>query len=248
MLVLLLLLAGILLYRLAHHEAVSWERIHQHEQALRESIHEHPYLSFLVGLAIYTLASLIPGLAGKAVFFGWLFGLWSGFVIVSVSLTVAATITFLLSRHLLRAFVRRKFSFVIAKIDQSFERRGPFYLVMLRVLHLPYTLLNYTLGATSIPVRTFTWTTFVGLLPSNFAFVLAGSQLPTLEGVLEAGIWSVVDLRVMAALSVAAFIPLVARQVVVRWLPEKVRNRPGTQETISSFTNEESNSGRIPRS
>ncbi len=182
---LLLVLTTLILIRIYQGDIFSSERLLEHEQSVRQFIVHRPLASFCIGFTVYTVVSCIPGLTGKAILFGWLFGLWPGLAIVSLSLTIAGTFGFLLSRHLFQEFARRKFAFIVRRIDQSFERQGPIYLVILRLLHVPYSPLNYALGATGISTRTFAWTTLVGMLPGNFAFVLAGSQLPTLQGVFD---------------------------------------------------------------
>jgi uncharacterized membrane protein YdjX (TVP38/TMEM64 family) len=206
----------------------------QHEQWLRQSIEQHPLVSFGVGLVVYTLVALIPGSTGKAILFGWLFGFWPGLAIVSVALTIAATLSFSLARYLLRDFVQRRLGIVVRQIDRSFERRGAEYLVTLRVLHVPYSLLNYAVGATGVSATTFAWTTLLGMFPGNVAFVLAGSQLPTLEGVFDAGMWSLIDLRVLAALSAAILIPVLARQVAIRLRARREASLDGTTAGVAA--------------
>ncbi len=208
-LIFVLLLAG-----LGYAGAFSWDRLLQHEATLRQAVERRPAASVGIGLTVYVVASLIPGTTGKSVLFGWLFGFWVGILIVGCSLTLAATISFLFARYLLSDWLRRtRLSRLIRRIDATIKRDGAYYLVALRLLHVPYSLLNYSAGATRISISTFVWTTFVGILPSSIAMVLAGSQLPTLDDVIRVGVWSVVDFRVLVAISAAAMIPLAARKI-----------------------------------
>lgn len=205
------------------------------EAGVRQWVENHGVIAFASGLAVYIIASLIPGTTGKAILFGWLFGFWQGLVIVSTALTAAATISFLLARFVFYDWLREaRFKRLIGKMDHAFERDGGFYLVTLRLLHVPYTLVNYSAGATSVTTWTFIWTTWLGMLPGNAAFVLAGSQLPTASEIVERGIWSIVDLRVLAGLSIAAVLPLVARRGS-RLVRRRLRSRRGaTREGLDT--------------
>ena len=243
----LLILAALILIRLSQDGFLSYQRLLEHELSVRRFIEHRPIVSFCVGFAVYTIVSCLPGLTGKSILFGWLFGLWSGLVIVCLALTIAATFGFLVSRHLFQEFVYRKLAFVVRRIDQSLKQQGPMYLVILRLLHVPFTPLNYALGATEVSTRTFAWTTLVGMLPGNFAFVLAGSQLPTLRSVFESGVWSLVDLRVLAALSAAVMIPVAGRQAVLHFRRKRpvepqrlIHGERAQQDTSNSSENERS--------
>jgi uncharacterized membrane protein YdjX (TVP38/TMEM64 family) len=233
--VMLAIAVALTLSRLAQDGFFSYQRLLEHERSVRQFIEHRPLASFCIGFAVYTIVSCLPGLTGKSILFGWLFGLWAGLVIVSLSLTIAATFGLIVSRHLFQEFVRRKFAFVVRRIDQSLERQGPVYLVILRLLHVPFTPLNYALGATKVSIKTFAWTTLVGMLPGNFAFVLAGSHLPTLQSVFESGVWSLVDLRVLTALSAAVLIPVIARQAALQFRQRKSQ-QPESQQSSSVKT------------
>jgi uncharacterized membrane protein YdjX (TVP38/TMEM64 family) len=204
----------LLLVGLIYADTFSWDRLVEHEATLRRAVDQRPVASVGIGLVVYVIASLIPGTTGKSVLFGWLFGFWVGILIVGCSLTLAATISFLTARYLLSDWLQRsRLSRLIRRVDETIEREGAYYLVALRLLHVPYSLLNYSAGATRISTTTFVWTTFVGILPSSIAMVLAGSQLPTLADVTRVGVWSVVDFRVLLAMSAAAMIPFIARKI-----------------------------------
>lgn len=188
----------------------------EQEDRLRESVERSPVVSFIVGFLIYTAASLVPGTGGKAIVCGWLFGFWSALLLVNGALSVAALITFLIVRYIFYDWVHRRFTAVVRRVDEALQRDGAFYLIMLRLVHAPYTLTNYAAGATDVPARTFWWTTQLGLIPGNAAFVLAGSRLPTLEQLAREGVWGLFDLPLWIALTVPALIPLAARWIIRR--------------------------------
>ncbi|WP_052031921.1 TVP38/TMEM64 family protein [Novipirellula maiorica] len=192
-------------------DKLSLDPIFEREDSLRSYVQNHPFWSPLSGFVIYLALSLVPGTTGKSIVYGWLFGFWIGLAIASVALTIAAVISFLVVRYLFREVVEAKLSKIIEAIDRAIARNGGSYLLSLRLVHAPYTLINYASGATAIPVTTFAWTTWVGMLPGTIVFVLAGSQLPTLRTIAQQGVWSIVDLKLFALLSLFALLPIVTR-------------------------------------
>lgn len=187
---------------------VSLDAANACEQWLREATLRQPVIAVGIAFVAYVLLTLIPGLAGKSVVFGWLLGFLPGLLVVNGGLTVAALIMFLLSRHLLRDAVECRFGWFIERLNRSLCERGSSYLLLLRLLHAPFTVTNYAAGATDIPLRRFWWTTQFGLLPGNVAFVLAGASLPSLNELAERGLWSFVNLPLFIGLTLMGLLPV----------------------------------------
>jgi uncharacterized membrane protein YdjX (TVP38/TMEM64 family) len=191
-----------------------------HEERLRMLVAEFPIASWLGGLAIYVVASLIPGTGGKAMVFGWLFGFFPGLLLVNLGLAAAALISFTMVRYVFWFAVHRRLGTLIRRIDNALLREGALYLVTLRLLHLPYTMINYSAGATKVRTRTFWWTTHLGLLPGNVVFVLAGSQVPSLRQLTQEAPWKLINIPLLLSLSLAALAPVYVRSAVRRWRGE----------------------------
>ncbi len=191
----------------------------ERERALRGLIDRRPIPATIVGFVVYTLLCYVPGAGGKSLIVGWLFGFWSGLVQVNLGLTFVALTTFWLSRHFLFDFVHRKWGGTVGYLDRALARDGAFYLFALRVLHAPYTLTNYALGATRLRTRDFWWATQLGMLPGNVAFVYAGSRFPSLERLLHEGPSSVLTGPVLLALALVGLLPLALRLGLRRLRP-----------------------------
>ncbi|MBI2478837.1 MAG: VTT domain-containing protein, partial [Planctomycetia bacterium] len=144
------------------------------------------------------------------------FGLAAGLAIVTLALTIAATISFCFSRYVLYGAIHRRLGHYVAHIDRALERDGTYYLFAMRLVHVPYTLTNYAMGATAIHVRSFVWATLFGLLPGTSVFVYTGSHLPTLEKLAERGVLGVVSPQLMLAGTLIAISPLVVRFLLPR--------------------------------
>ena len=212
-------LVGLLLV-FRHYLPLGW--LVENEQALRSAIRRHVILSWLIGFVTYVAASLVPGTTGKSMVFGWLFGFWQAVVLVDCALTAAALATFCFSRFAIRDVVQSRFRPHLERLNRGMERDGAFYLLLLRLVHAPYTFINYAGGATNVRPRTFWWTTQLGLLPGTIVFVFAGTRLPTLRELVETGPWRLVDPWLIGSLMLTAVFP-----IIVRYLIGLCRNRRG---------------------
>ena len=198
-------------------EHTSIEALVQRETQLRDAIVAHPVESWLIGFGVYFLASLVPLTGGKSVVFGWLFGFLPAIVMVDGALTLAAIVTFLSCRYLIRDAVEARFAVHVERLNHHLERDGPFYLLFLRMAHAPYTFINYVSGALRVPTGTFAWTTLLGLLPGTAVFAFAGSRLPTLRELADQGPMRLLDLWLIAALVLTGLLPVLIRSLL-RWL------------------------------
>ncbi len=194
----------------------SLEWLIAHESSLRDYVKRFPGRGWLCGLAIYTTLSLIPGTAGKSVVCGWLFGFWPAVVLVDVGLTFAATGGFLISRWLVRDAVSSRFGDWVAKLNRGLEQDGVFYLLMMRIAHVPFSAVNYGAGATSISFGKFCWTTALGLIPGTMIFVFVGTRIPTLATIAEKGVWQLFDPLLFAILAATVIFPLLVRLAMGR--------------------------------
>lgn len=200
------------------------------EARLRELVQAHGLLSWTIGFLIYTCLSLIPGTAGKSVICGWLFGFWAAVLMVDGALTVAALATFLTSRFLFRELVESRLGIHLVRFRQRLESSAGFYLLMLRLLHTPFSLVNYLAGATNIvPTQTFWWTTQLGVLPGTMIFVFAGTRIPTLSTIAEWGVLALLDYRLFAALATTAVLPL-----IIKWMARVFGHRLAVQNADSN--------------
>jgi len=220
------LLLAVLGLALVLWRVLTLETLMAHEAWLREMLRLRPISGLAVALVAFVVLSLIPGLAGKSVICGWLLGFLRGLVIVNFGLTIAALAGFFISRYCLRDFVRSKLDWFMRRlrVRHLHDSDGTF-LLTLRLLHAPFTVTNYAVGATDVSVRRFWWTTQVGMLPSNIAYVLAGASLPSLKDLESRGIVSVVNVPLLIGLTLAGLAPLAIRWAVRRNLQRSPRER-----------------------
>lgn len=197
-----------------------------HETQLRTMIRERPIVSMMIGVLAYTLMSLIPGTTGKSLIFGWLFNFWSAVFQVNVGLTVAAMITFFVSRHVFRDVIQSRFGLYLDWLNKTMQQDGAYLLITLRLAHFPFTIVNYMMGATPIRPRTFWWASQLGMLPGCMLFVYAGSKLPTLREFATHGMRSLITPQVILAFLLLACVPYTVRWIIKRFWPQRFQQRP----------------------
>ena len=133
-------------------------------------------LIFIASYAIATVV-LVPASA-LTLAAGFLYGPVTGTAIVSAASTLGATLAFLVSRYLARPFVLRKLQDYpkLAAVQSKVSADGANVVFLLRLSPLvPFTLLNYALGVTEVPLASYVGTSWAGMLPATIAYVYLGS-------------------------------------------------------------------------
>lgn len=191
------------------------DAVKAHVDTLQHWSAAHPLLAgagyLLLYIAVTALA--LPGAALMTLAGGALFGFWYALLLASFGSSIGGTLSFLVSRWLLRDWVQDRFRRPLRAINRGFARDGTFYLLTLRLVPLfPFFLINLVMGLLPIGAARFYWVSQLGMLPATAVFVNAGTQLGQLES--AAGIMSP-DL--LLSLALLGLFPLLARRVV-DWL------------------------------
>ncbi|HEY9300797.1 MAG TPA: TVP38/TMEM64 family protein [Phormidium sp.] len=132
----------------------------------------------IIYIVIYALATIliIPStalnLTGGAIFGPWLGTLWT-----SIGAIVAAIVAFIFARTSGREFVAHRLAGKWQAMDAEMQQGGLFYMFAIRLLPIiPYGLVNFAAGLTSIPFRDYLLGTILGTVPGILPFVLLGSS------------------------------------------------------------------------
>jgi uncharacterized membrane protein YdjX (TVP38/TMEM64 family) len=194
------------------------------ESAIRKFHTDHPALAYIGAFVAYlTVTGLsLPGATAMTLIVGWLFGFWRGMLLVSVSSTAGATIAFLLSRHLFRDAVERRFGHRLQAFNKALAREGAFYLFMLRLIPVvPFFVINAVMGLTPLKGRTFWWVSQLGMLPGTAVYVFAGTSVPRLQTLTDKGINAIFSpeqmTRILTAFVLIGILPLIVRLLVTRF-------------------------------
>jgi len=64
----------------------------------------------------------------------------------------------------------------MAAVDRAIAREGTKIMLLMRVSGFPpFTWINYALGLTGVSLRSYVWTTALGIIPGTIAFTYAGA-------------------------------------------------------------------------
>ena len=140
-------------------------------------------------IALYTVATLLIlpstalNLTGGAIFGPWLGTLWT-----SIAAIIAAVVSFAFTRTVGRETIARRLAGRWQAMDAEMRQGGLFYMFAIRLLPIiPYGLVNFAAGLTSIRFRDYLLGTVLGTVPGILPFVMLGSS--GLQAMKTGNIW-----------------------------------------------------------
>jgi uncharacterized membrane protein YdjX (TVP38/TMEM64 family)/rhodanese-related sulfurtransferase len=162
-------------------------------------------LFFALGTVLFVPGSLF-GLVGGA-----LFGPALGTIVNLTGATLGALAAFLIARYAAADFVRRKTGARIERLIAGVEAEGWRFVALVRLVPLfPFSLSNYALGLTRIPVGQYAVASLVCMIPGTLAYSWLGyAGREAAEGSTAAIRYGLLGLAVLAAI---AFAPRLIRR------------------------------------
>ena len=137
----------------------------------------------IVYILLYTIGTLLIlpstplNLTGGAIFGSWWGTLWT-----TIAAIVAAVVAFAFTRTVGRELIAQKLAGRWEAIDGEMRQGGLFYMFAIRLLPIiPYGLVNFAAGLTSIRFQDYLIGTILGTLPGVLPFVMMGSGLQALS-------------------------------------------------------------------
>ena len=139
--------------------------------------------ALVYGLAyVVATVALLPGLV-LTLGAGFLYGPLWGALLVMICSMAGATLAFLLARTWWRPWVLRKLQgrSAMLALDERMADEGWKIVFLLRLSPLvPFSLLNYLLGVTRLPLREYVGASIVGMIPGILLYSYIGSALANL--------------------------------------------------------------------
>ena len=178
-------------------------------------------VAYVVACVLFLPGSLLTLGAGAV------FGVWRGFLLVSVASTLGATLSFLLGRFLARDWIAARAAADprFAAIDAAVAREGWRMVGLLRLSPLfPFNLLNYSLGVTRIGLRDFVLASWIGMMPGTLLFVWLGAAAGDVAGAAagrrarQPAEWVLMGVGLLATVWVTVRITRLARNALQRRL------------------------------
>ena len=134
---------------------------------------------------------------------GVLFGTGAGIALSLTATTIAAVISLLVVRFLLRDWIAPRLTHpAVERINAHLEQRGWLAVASLRMIAgIPFSLMNYAAALTRVRVVPFALATLVGSAPTTILVVVFGD---TLTG--QANPWAIASLVVLAVFGIAGLL------------------------------------------
>ena len=140
----------------------------------------HYALSLVAFMVIYVIAVALslPGAVWLSIGAGFLFGTVVGSVAVVVSATAGAVLIFLAARTALGDSLRRGAEGWLGRMERGFQRGEVSYLLIMRLVPvIPFFVANLAPAFLGAHLRTFAWTTLVGIIPGTIVYISLGAGL-----------------------------------------------------------------------
>jgi len=169
---------------------------------IMEFIDNSGFWAPLVFLLVYMLWQFLPGPASvMTAASGFLFGPIIGPLLSITGAMLAAVVEFTLARRLGFEAVQSRLPESLQELDGKFEQHTFSAIVYIRLIFIPFQIVNFSAGVSSVRFAPFFWGTLVGILPASLA-------LPYLSGLIRMA-WMQNDysllLDIKAALALALF-------------------------------------------
>ncbi len=176
--IIVLLIAAYYVFDLGRY--FTFARLKEQHHHMQQFTRDHYLLSPIIAISAYIITvSLSLPIAGLlTIFIGYLFPIPLSTLYVVVGATIGATIIFLAAKSAFSALFYEKVKPFLKRIEPNMRENAAGYLITMRLIPLiPFWLLNLAPAFLNVPLRTFVWTTFVGIIPGSFVYTQAGSGL-----------------------------------------------------------------------
>ena len=159
---------------------VSFELFVDSRAPLLALIGQHFVAALCAFAALYAalVAISAPGATLMTLAGGALFGLKYGLAASVVGATLGACALFLAARSALGEALAARAGQKVLRLRDRFNDHAVGYMLFLRMSPLfPFWFVNLAAALAEVPLRTFFWTTALGVLPAGFVFTAAGASM-----------------------------------------------------------------------
>jgi uncharacterized membrane protein YdjX (TVP38/TMEM64 family) len=181
-----------------------------------------------VFIIVYAVATVLlaPG-SVLTIGAGFVFGLWKGFLAVSVGATLGASLAFLIARFIARdkveAIARRSEKF--RRIDNAIGKQGAKLIFLLRLSPvIPFNLSNYFYGLTGVEFWPYVFASWSGMIPGTFLYVYVGTASKLAVSAASGSeavkhgwqYWTLISFGLAATVVVTIWVTKIARDALQR--------------------------------
>jgi uncharacterized membrane protein YdjX (TVP38/TMEM64 family) len=169
-------------------DILTFENLKKNREVFFAFVRGHYLQSVAAYIATYIIivALSVPGAGIMTLAGGFLFGVLPATLYIEIGATTGAALAFLSARYLLGTWLQEKYQKQLSAFNAEMKKNGPRYLLTVRLIPVfPFFMINFLSGLTNVPVRTFVWTTALGIVPVMIIFAYAGQQIGTINAVSE---------------------------------------------------------------
>lgn len=114
---------------------------------------------------------------------GFIFGKWIGTLLAVFSLTLGATILYILGKYFFSNLIRSLYYEKFSKLENKFKKNEFIFFLFYRFIGgIPFGLANLLPVLFNVRLKNYFFGTFLGILPAVFVFVSLGSGLEKIVG------------------------------------------------------------------
>lgn len=178
--VIVLVLGLVFALSMGWHEYLSLSALRDYQDELRGLVDAYGVMAVVGFTIIYALAIAfsIPGGLILSITGGFLFGTLVGVISVLIGATIGATGVFIAARTAFADILRAKAGPFMKKMEAGFQENALSYLLILRLVPLfPFFLVNIVPAFLGVPLRTYIFGTFFGIIPGTIVFISVGSGI-----------------------------------------------------------------------
>jgi uncharacterized membrane protein YdjX (TVP38/TMEM64 family) len=210
-----------LIYFSGIYHYISFDTLKTYHKTLKEFVEHHFVLVSFLYILTYICATAIsfPGAIILTFFGGYLFPEPLSAIYVVFSATCGASIVFFVSKTAIGNSLRDKAIPFLRKMEKGFKENGISYLLFLRFVPIfPFWILNIASAFFDISLKTFIWTTALGITPGAIVFTLSGAGLSKVfEDGSSFSIQTVLNTQIKIALcllGLLALTPVLVKKII----------------------------------
>ena len=177
------LLVGVFLYyflsKFSFQEITSYNFIKNNREYFFE-LRQKDLLFLALVFILFTIIWVLAAGFGSpvAILSGFIFGKWTGTLIVAFGLSVGATILYIFANYFLKELIKDKFLSKYKNLEIKFKKSEFIYLLVYRFIGgIPFAISNVLPCIFNVKILNFFFATIIGIIPSLFLVCSIGSGI-----------------------------------------------------------------------
>ena len=168
-----------LLSKFSFQEITSYDFIKNNREYFFE-IRQRNLLFLALVFILFTIIWVLAAGFGSpvAILSGFIFGKWTGTLIVALGLSVGATILYVFANYFLKELIKDKFLSRYKNLEIKFKKSEFIYLLVYRFIGgIPFAISNVLPCIFNVKILNFFFATIIGIIPSLFLICSIGSGI-----------------------------------------------------------------------